>query len=57
MTYPNIVYRRGKQYSYFEIEFDENVSMKFASLYPHHPSQKWKTILNDNVNEELKFYS
>uniref|UniRef100_A0A6C0KSR6 Uncharacterized protein n=1 Tax=viral metagenome TaxID=1070528 RepID=A0A6C0KSR6_9ZZZZ len=39
MTYPNIVFRRGK---YFDIELDENISMKFRSLYPHHSSKNGK---------------
>ena len=55
--YPNVVYRRGKQYSYFEIELNEHVSMKFGSLYPHYSSEKWKTLVHDHVNDELKFSS
>lgn len=55
MTYPNIVYHRGKQYSYFEIELSIDVSIKYGSLYPHYSSQKWKNLLRNDFDYELKF--
>jgi hypothetical protein len=51
-----VVYHRGKQYSYFEIEVDQNVSMKFGTLCPHFPPKKWKELVTDK-DMELNFHS
>ena len=51
MAYPNITYHRGRHYSYFEIELDENVTMKFGSIYPHYSSETWTSLYNSNLNQ------
>lgn len=51
-----VVYHRGKHYSYFEIELDQNVSMKFGTLCPHFSSNKWKEIAAEK-DAELNFHS
>ena len=51
-----VVYHRGKQYSYFEIELDQNVSMKFGTLCPHFSPKKWKELAGDK-DAELNFHS
>ena len=43
-------------YSYFEIELNQNVSMKFGTLCPHFSSKKWNEILG-NKDMELNFQS
>jgi len=51
-----VVYHRGKQYSYFEIELDQNVSMKFGTLCPNFSPKKWKELVTEK-DMELNFHS
>lgn len=53
----NVIYHRGKQYSYFEIELNNDVSMKFGTLCPHYPSKIWKEIITGDRDMVLKFHS
>jgi len=39
----------GEQYSYFEIELDQNVSMKFGTLCPNFSPKKWKELVAEKV--------